>query len=178
MRDWSAWDYLHCWVYTDTSRAALPAVPAALLLYAPDRAAEYDRPLTELRKGEWVEINLPLAAIPGRGDVRLLQFYLSEANYRDRDQVDLYIDDLVLCRCARPTLLEFAPESDIRFADARAILVQFRLAGTRPGERVPVACELRRQGRVVARGSIMAGCGPHRLLLDGDGERWRRATTS
>ena len=165
-RDWSGWDYLHMAVYADTSRPALPPVPAALLLSAPDRAGEVDRPLTELKKGQWVEINIPLSQIPRNNDVRLFQVYLAEANYRDRDRVDLYIDDLCLLRYSRPTLLEFAPESAVVFADARWIPAKFRLAGISPGERVPVTCELSREARIVARGSLAAERGPHRLLLD------------
>jgi hypothetical protein len=165
-RDWSAWDYLHMWVYADTSRAALPRVPAALLLYAPDRAGEYDRPLTELKKGQWVEINIPLASMLRHNDVRLFQFYLSEADYRDRDRVDLYIDDLALMRYSQPTLLEFGPERTVMFADARSIPTKFRLTGINAPERVPVSCELRQEARIVARGSMTAERGLQRLRLD------------
>jgi hypothetical protein len=165
-RDWSAWDYLGMWVYADTSRAALPEEPAALLLYTPDRTAEYDRPLAELKKGEWVEITLPLAQVPHDHDVRLLQFYLAEANYRDRDRLDLYIADLSLLRYARPTLLEFAPESAVMFADASRIPVQFRLTGIAPGESAAVSCELRRGGQVAARASLRSERGPRQAVLE------------
>jgi hypothetical protein len=146
-------------------------VPAALLLYAPDRAGEVDRPLTGLKKGQWVEINIPLSQIPRNNDVRLFQFYLSEADYRDRDRVDLYIADLSLLRYAQPTLLGFAPERGVMFADARSIPARFRLTGINPHERVPVSCELRREGRIVARGSITAERGAQRLLLDLGGRK-------
>jgi hypothetical protein len=165
-RDWSAWDYLHVWILAETSRPALPRVPAGLLLYAPDRAGEVERPLSGLKKGEWVEIIVPVAQIPRAGDVRLFQLFLSEADYRDHDQLDLYIDDLALLRYSRPVLLEFAPESAAMFADRRRIPVRFRLAGIRPGESAGLVCELRRQGHVAARASVRAGRGVHELVLD------------
>ncbi len=34
-RDWSGWDYFQIWVYTDTTRIALPREPAGLAIYAP-----------------------------------------------------------------------------------------------------------------------------------------------
>ena len=38
-------------------------------VYAPDREAEWDRPLAELKKGAWVEINIPVAQVPRSHDV-------------------------------------------------------------------------------------------------------------
>ena len=98
--------------------------------------------------------------------MRLLQIYLSEANYRDRDQVDLYIGDLSLIRYTQPTLLEFAPERAVQFADAKRIPVHLRLAGVQPGARVPLTCELSGGGRIVARAAAITGRGPRQLSLD------------
>jgi hypothetical protein len=165
-RDWSAWDALQIWIYTETSRAALPREPAVLILHNPDRAGAYVRPLSELRKGEWVEIRIPLAQIPRHRDIRLLQLSISEADYRHQDRLDFYIADLALLRYVRPVLLEFAPESAVAFADAGRLPVRFRLAGLPPGESAPVTCELRRGDRIAARSVMRAGRGPQRLVLD------------
>src|ERR1051325_88562 len=74
LRDWSAWDFLHMWIYVDTSRATLPKEPAGLGLLTPDRASGYNRALPELKKGEWIELNIPTSQIPRHADVRNIQF--------------------------------------------------------------------------------------------------------
>ncbi|MCX7886241.1 MAG: hypothetical protein N3B01_03150, partial [Verrucomicrobiae bacterium] len=45
-RDWSAWDFLHFWVFTTSSRPALPHTPAGLNLYVPDRNNSFGHTLT------------------------------------------------------------------------------------------------------------------------------------
>lgn len=166
MRDWSGWDFLRMWIYTETSRSGLPGVPVGLGLHTPDRAGAYNRTLHELRKGQWVEIRIPLSQIPRHHDVRQVQFHIAESNYKHGDQLDFYIGELALLRYAQPTLLELAPEQAVVFADARRIPVWFQVAGVKPGAAVPVACELWRQGRVVLRASAEAPRGPQRLVLE------------
>jgi hypothetical protein len=156
LRDWSAWDYLHGWIFVATYRAALPGTPAGLGLHTPDRAGAYQRPLAELKAGEWVELNLPIASIPRHHDVRQIQFHIAEANYRHGDALDFYFSDLALLRHAAPTLLAFAPESAVLFADAKHLSVRLHLAGVATGQSVAVRCELWRNGRVVAHASVPA----------------------
>lgn len=164
-RDWSAWDYLRLWVYTTSSRPSLPHTPAGLNLYLPDRANSFSHTLTELKLNEWVEIRIPISKIPRPHDVRYVQFHISESNYQHGDTLDLFIDDLALLRYARPTLLEFAPETRVAFADTPLLATQFHLGGLKPNETVPVVCELRRDGKTVARTTTHAARGPQRLSL-------------
>jgi hypothetical protein len=168
-RDWSEWDYFQFWIYTDSTRDALPREPVGLALHVPDKDAAYRRPLTELKKGAWVQVRIPLSEVPRRHDVRMMQVHISESNYRHRDRLDFYFDDIVLARYARPTLLEFAPECAVAFADVRPLAVTFQLAGVKADQRVEVVCEMRQGGNIVARTAIQAGRGPQRVVLDRSG---------
>jgi len=165
-RDWSQWDYFQFWVYTDTTRTALPREPVGLTLYTPDKQNGYLRPLTELAKGQWVQVRIPVSQVPRHQDVRLMQFHISESQYRHEDQLDLYFDEIALARYAQPTLLEFAPEGDVTFADAKQLPLRFKLAGVKPGERVQVVCELRKGGTAVAQTAVEAVRGPQRVTVD------------
>lgn len=165
-RDWSAWDYFQMWIYTDTNRAGLPREPVGLSIQAPDKDSSDNRPLTMLKKGEWVQIKIPLNQLPRRQDVRLIQLHISESNYKHQDQLDFYLDEVALLRYARPTLLEFSAEAAVVFADAKRIPVQFNLAGVKSDERVMVTCELRQNGNILARSTVDASRGPHRINLD------------
>ena len=164
-REWSAWDFLHMWIFTTSSRPALPKEPVGLGLHAPDKAHAYDTSLAELKLGEWVEVVLPIAKLPQPGEIRNLQFHISESNYKHADQVDLWIDDLALLRYARPTILGFAAETAVLFADARSVTAHFQLAGIKPGESVPVTCELRRAGKVMAHATAQAARGAQRFEI-------------
>jgi hypothetical protein len=170
-RDWSAGDFLHMWVYVGATRATLPSAPVTLGLHTPDRASAYNRALAELKVGQWVEINIPIAQIPRPQDVRLLQFSVSESNYKDGEHLDFYVDDLALVRYARPTLLDFGAENAVMFADTRRVPVRLRLTGVPAGRPTPLACELRSAGKVVARASASATRGAQRLALDLGGNR-------
>lgn len=165
-RDWSGWDYLFLRVFTETSRATLPAEPVGLGLHLPDRNGALNRPLTELRKDGWAEIIIPLTQVPRHHDVRQLQFHIAESNYRHQDQLDFYFDEIVLLRYAEPTLLEFAAENAVMFVHAAQIPVRFHLTGVRPGTCVAVVCELRWEGKVAARVEVTAQRGAQRTLLD------------
>jgi hypothetical protein len=165
-RDWSDWEYLRMWVYTETSRAALPREPVGLALHTPDKASAFHRPLTELKKGAWVEVTIPIAQLPHAGDVRLIQFHISESNYRHGDTLDLYLDDLALVRHASPALAEFAAESAVMFADAPYLPVTFQVLGVKAAANAEVGCELRCEGRTAARGAWKVPRGPQRCVLD------------
>jgi len=149
----------------ETSRDALPKEPAGLGLHTPDRAGAYHRSLAELKKDQWVELNLPISEIPRHGDVRNIQFHLAEANYRHGDRVDFHLNDLALARYAEPTLFDFAPENAVIFSDAARLAVRFQLLGLKTGERAQVACELSREGEIAARASAEAARGTQRVLL-------------
>lgn len=166
LRDWSGWDFLHAWIYAETSRAALPREPLGLGLHTPDRANAFNRALGDVRKDAWQEIIIPLSEIPRHNDVRQIQFHIAESNYAHGDRVDFYLHDLALLRYAAPTLLQFAAESAVAFADAREIAATFQLTGVKPGARVEMTCELRREGAAPVRVVRQLGRGPQRLALD------------
>jgi hypothetical protein len=165
-RDWSQWEFLHFWVYVETSRAALPKDPAGLGLSTPDRAGAYSRPLGELQPGRWIELNLPLSEIPRHHDVRQIQFNISESNYRHGDRLDFFLRDLELTRYAEPTLFGFTAENTVLFSDARRLPVHFELLGVKPDARASVRCELQRDGKVVAGTTCEAGRGAQRAMLE------------
>ena len=165
-RDWSEWDYFQFWVYTDSTRAVLPREPVGLTLYTPEKPDVYNRPLTELKKGEWVHVRMPVSQIPHHQDVRGMQFHISESQYRHQDQLDLYVDEIALARYAEPMLLDFAPEAAVMFADEKQLALRFNLAGIKSGDRVEVVCELRKGGAAVARTVVEAERGPQRMTID------------
>jgi hypothetical protein len=164
-RDWSAWDFLEFWVYAETSREKLPTTPVTLLVRTEAGEGSGSRPLTELKKGEWVQFVIPVADLPRPEAVQQIMFSISDANYRHQDQVTFTIADLALVRYAAPTLLDFAPEQGVTFADAAGLAVRFRVTGLKPGETAECSCELRRDGVVVSRSTLSAGRGAHRLVL-------------
>jgi hypothetical protein len=166
LRDWSGWDYLQFRVYTDTSRDALPRDPVGLALHTPDKDSAYHRPLTELKKGAWAQIRIPLSAVPRHQDVRLMQFHISESNYRHQDRLDFYFDGLALLRHAHPTLLDFAAEDAVMFADTKQVPVRFHLVGVKPGASVEVSCELKVGRELVTRAKVKATRGANRVAFD------------
>lgn len=166
LRDWTSWDSLHLWLRVDTSRAALPREPVGLGLQTPDKASSFQRPLSELRKGEWVELDIPLREIPRHGDVRQLQFHIAESKYQHGDTLDLHVAGPELRRPAQPVLLDLAPECAVAFADARCLPVRFRLAGVKPGERVGAVIALRRDGEAVIESELTLQRGEHRIELE------------
>lgn len=171
-RDWSGWEFLRMWVYADSSREALPRDPVGLGLHTPDKASAFHRPLSELRKGEWTEVVVPIAQLPAAGaDVRQIQFHISESNYRHGDTLDIYIDDLCLARHAAPLLSDFSAECRVMFSDACELAVRFGVMGVKQNEQVEVACELRREGEPAARGAWKVPRGPQRCVLKLGGER-------
>lgn len=165
-RDWSGWDYLEIWVYADTSRAALPREAVGMAVYAPDKASAFNRPLSELAKGRWTQVRIPLTQIPRHSDVRMFQFHISESRYQHKDTLDVYVDEIVLLRYARPTLLEFAAEEAIAFADARQLTVRFNAVGVKAGDSADVTCELRQGDKALAATTAKVMRGPQRLVLD------------
>jgi hypothetical protein len=166
LRDWSAWDSLHFWLRADTSREELPREPVGLGLQTPDKASSFQRPLSELRKGQWVELDIPLREIPRHGDVRMIQFHISESKYQHGDRLDLLIAGPELRRPAQPILLDLSPECAVMYADAPRIPVRFRLAGVRPGERAEVELSFLRDGKCLIKAASRLERGENRIELE------------
>jgi hypothetical protein len=166
LRDWSDWDFLHAWIYVETSRAALPAEPAGLGLQTPDRASSYNRPLVELKKDQWVELNLPVRDIPQHRDVRSVQFHIAEANYQHGDGLDFYVNDLSLTRYAEPTAFRLELENGVLFSDAARLAVRFDVLGLKPGDHAKAGCELRLGEKVLAHTEAEVVRGTQRVILE------------
>lgn len=170
MQDWSEWDYLRAWIYADTSRAALPREPAGLGVRFSGGLQDFNLRLTDLKKGVWTELLIPLSKLPGTKGVESMQFNISEQNYAHGDTLDFYVSDLALLRHTEPTLLAFTPERTVMYADAALLPVVVHLAGVKSGETRELTCELRRGGKVVARLTVPITRGPQRLALSLDGK--------
>ncbi len=149
-QDWSKWDFLDFWVFTETSREALPGTPLGLIVRSPDKANSFHRPLTELQKGQWTHFRVPVAKLPDPAHCTAVQFAIAESNYAHGDVVDFWIDDLALLRYAEPTLLAVRPQRQVIYADARTLRVEIELTGLEEGENANVDVALRRDGHTVA----------------------------
>lgn len=165
-QDWSPWDSLHFWLRADTTRPALPREPVGLGLYTPDKTSAFQRPLTELLKGVWVELDIPLREIARHHDVRQIQFHIAESKYAHGDQLDLLVAGPELRRAARPTLLEFSAERAVMFADAPVIPLRFRVSGVKTGEFAQVVAAIRTGDKSVFETTLHLGRGEHRIELD------------
>ncbi|MDZ7617136.1 MAG: hypothetical protein U1E05_09040 [Patescibacteria group bacterium] len=149
-QDWSKWDFLDFWVYSDTSRAELPNTPLGLIVRSPDRQQSFHAPLTELKKGAWTHFRFPVAKMPVPTQCTAVQFAIAEADYAHGDVVDFWLDDLALLRYAEPTLLGIRPQRQVIHADATTLRVEVELTGVDDGKTVEIAVALRRDGQTVA----------------------------
>ena len=129
LTDWSGYDFLECWIYTETSRAALPNVQIELGLHHSRLHRSSRVELKELRKDAWVKIVVPISKLLDPADVTLIQFSISEAKYRDGDRVDFFIDDVVLTRFVDPAIAELAVERKVLYADDKHAMAMYKLVG-------------------------------------------------
>lgn len=164
-RDWSGFDTLRISVYTETSREVLPPSPLGMNLYTPDRSSAYSRTLTELRKDEWVTIEVPLSQIARHENVTSIQLFISESNYQHGDVLDFYIDDISLWRHAVPTVTELVVQPSVIFADARHVVVSFRAAGISPEGEAEARATLVAEGTALLTTRRRVGRGPALLAL-------------
>ncbi len=149
-QDWSKWDFLDFWVYSDSSRDELPKTPLGLIVRSPDRQKSFNSSLPELKKGEWTHFRFPVAKMPVPSECTAVQFFIAEADYAHGDVLDFWIDDLALLRYAEPTLLAVRPQRQVFYADAATLRVEIELSGLDSGETAEVALALRRDGQAVA----------------------------
>ena len=164
-RDWSDFDYLEFRLRADTTREKLPTTPVTLQVRMDVAEGNWSRPLTELRKGEWINFAFPLGELPKPEAVNQIMFSISDSNYRHQDEVEFTIADLALTRFTAPTLIEFVPEQAVLFTDAPGLPVRFRVSGLKAGERAEVVCELKRDGKTISRETIAAARGPQRMMM-------------
>jgi hypothetical protein len=170
-RDWSQWDFLDFWLYTETSREALPGTPLGLILRCPDRAGSWDTTLTQAAKNEWVHFRFPLADIPNISNCAALQFFISESNYNDKDVLDFYVDELALLRYAEPTIVNLRPLQAVVFGDEPGIRVEVDTSGMKGGERRTIELHLKRDDQESATLATEVAQGRQTLLLSFGGDR-------
>ena len=165
-RDWTGYDFLSVWIYSDTSREAFPSSPLGLIVRCPDRQTSYTRNLSELVKGEWSHIVTPIAALPNPKDCAAVQLYISESNYSDGDVLDFYIDDLELLAYAAPTVLELRPLNGVMYADAGNLRVQARVSGLAEDATAELTCALKLGDKTLAEEKLTAKRGVQSLLMN------------
>ncbi|NCO94976.1 MAG: hypothetical protein AUJ96_31925 [Armatimonadetes bacterium CG2_30_66_41] len=165
LHDWSAWDYFDFSVYAESSRDSLPATPMGLGIYSTASKADYSRSLPELKLGQWVDFRLPLSALPSLNPRTGFQFHIAEANYRDGDKLDFWIDGISLARYVAPTLTASNLAEGAVFADAKYLLLDVDLMGVKAGEMAEVTWVLSKAGKPSAQGRLQAARGRSRVGL-------------
>jgi len=165
VHDWSGWDYLEFSIYVESSRDKLPTVPMGIGLYGTGSRTDYNRSLTELQLGKWTDYRLPLADIPGLNPRLGVQVHIAEANYRDGDELDFWIDNLSLVRYVEPTLAASRLVEQAIYADSAYLLVDLDLMGVKPEAKAEVTWALSRGGKTAAEGKLQAGRGRSQVGL-------------
>jgi hypothetical protein len=127
--DWSAYDFFECWICAKTSRESLPKVPLAVGFYHSGPKQSTHIPLKQVKKDAWVKIVIPVGELAAPQDVQRVQFNISEADYKHGDQVEFYIDDMVLTRFATAVVAELLLSRSILYANDSVLTAAYRLAG-------------------------------------------------
>ncbi|MBC7289558.1 MAG: hypothetical protein H5T86_16240, partial [Armatimonadetes bacterium] len=163
-QDWSQWDKLSVWIYSEFSRDTLPSPPLVLLI-ATQEYGTWSAELDTLAKGQWARFVFSLNDIPGRDRVTEVKFSISESAYRHGDVVKFFIDDFELIRYTAPTVASLQPLTAICFADDPAMTAVIELLGVGAGEKVGVRVRLEGQDKTVAQASCELPRGRHRVAL-------------
>ncbi|NOZ21925.1 MAG: hypothetical protein GXP25_12655 [Planctomycetes bacterium] len=144
MTDWSDYDFFECWIYTETSRDALPSTPFTVAFCHSGHRNSTPFRLKELKKNEWVKIVIPISKLKQPKDVQSLQFHINESDYKHDDQVDFYIDDMVLTRFIDPTIVTLDVNKKLIYASDRQISATYSLSGYKGMDKVTVELEIGR----------------------------------
>lgn len=145
LSDWSDYDDFECWIYTETSRPALPNTPLSVSFAHTGRKRSTSAILRELKKDQWVKVVIPVPKLDDPKDVQRIQFNFSESNYQHGDRVDFYISDLVLTRYVRPAINTFALDREVLFGNDRALVARYSLVGRKGLADVTVELEMGRE---------------------------------
>ena len=152
--DWSGYDFFECWIYCDSSRAALPSTPIGLGFSHPGsgRRRSSSFSLKEVQKDRWVKIVIPISKLLDPHDVQSVQFNISESDYKHGDRVDFYIDDMALTRYIDPTVAALATDRRVLFSNDRQITALYTLMGHRDMDRVKIQFAIGSGEPALARG--------------------------
>lgn len=127
--DWSGFDYFECWIYTQTSREALPATPLGLGFSHSKSKHRSSFPLKQVAKDRWIHVEIPLSKLADARDVHAIQFHIAESNYRHGDRVVFYLADLALSRYRHPVVAELGTARRVHFVEDRDVTVVYTLLG-------------------------------------------------
>lgn len=152
LSDWSDYDYFECWIYTETSRPALPNAPLGVSFAHTGQKRSTSAILRELKKDEWVKVLIPISKLDDPKDVQRIQFNFSESNYQHGDKVDFFINDLVLTRYVQPAVNTFSLDRELLYSNDRVLTARYTLVGRQGLESLAVELEIGREpGKSVAR---------------------------
>ena len=142
LTDWTDYEYFECWIYVTTSRDSLPKTPIGVGFYhsGPKRSTHFR--LNEVRKDEWTKVEIPISRIELADDIKRVQFNISESDYAHGDQVNFYIDDVVLTRFAHPVIGSMTAQRRLVYAKEPRVAAEFELLGNQAGRKVNVVLEV------------------------------------
>lgn len=150
LTDWSDYDLFECWIYTETSRTALPTSPLTIGFYHSGPKRSTSLPLNLVRKDQWVKIVIPISQITDPQDVQRIQFSISESDYRHGDRIDFHIDDVVLTRYLQPAIASFEVDREIMYESEPYIVGRFTVTGRKGMETTRVHLTVGLEDRPVA----------------------------
>ena len=178
--DWSDWDFVDFWLYSDTSRESLPGSPIGFIVRCPDRNSSFSTTLTEAKKGEWVHFRFPTSVLPTTTNCTAMQFYISESAYNHGDVLDFWIEDLRFLRYSEPTIVSVQPLNRIAYTDSGVLRVAVDLTGLEEGQTERVEVGLNGNGKVLQAACTPLGQGVSTIALPvadvtpGNYEVWAR----
>ena len=129
LTDFSPYDSFECWIYTETSREALPGQPLGVGFYHSGAKRSTSIRLDDVAKDRWVKVVVPITRLDAPADVQRVQFNISESNYRHGDRVDFYIGRMALVRYVEPAVAQLAVDRKVLYSSDREITARYRLAG-------------------------------------------------
>ncbi len=138
-QDWSAWDHVQFWLYTDTDIE----IPFGRVLRCKPKIEGDEGPdwytIPGIEAGKWQLVSMPLEAQFDWSAVTGFTFYVAEQWYHDGDRIDFYIDDMRLAR-RNWAIIQSATVSSRVFPRGAAPRVDVRVDG--PPEGATVSCAL------------------------------------
>jgi len=156
LTDWSAYDFFECWIYVDTSRPSLPAVPMGLGFSHPGHRRRSSLQLRELKKDQWVHVVMPTGKLDDPKHVESLQFNISESDYKHGDRVDFYISGLELTRFAEPAVNQLDLQRRVVYAHQPWIVAGYSLVGRKGMDRVKAELAIGQGDMAAAKTAIPA----------------------
>ena len=103
-RDWSDYDYVHFWVHARTKATLKQERVLRVGFPSPTVNDRQWYTIPGIVPNEWIEVAAPLSLAADRSRVAGVTFYIAEAWYSDRDEVDFFIDDMRLAKLTAPRL--------------------------------------------------------------------------